>query len=59
MKENFKEATIEALFTVIEAFENNSIGSSNETLLKILSERIETKTTGMNKIEVNQKRKDN
>ena len=49
MKENFNEDTIEALFTVIEEFETNPVSGSNETLLEILSERIETITIGMSK----------
>ena len=48
----FKEQqkTIEALFATIEEFEGNPIKDlkSNETLLEILSERIETVTTIMN-----------
>ncbi len=42
-----KEKTIEALFTAIEEFEEKPIQDlkSNETLLEILSARVETITT--------------
>lgn len=50
MKEKKKEKTIEALFMVIDELEERPINDSrsNEIIIEVLSERIETVTTGLN-----------
>ena len=49
MAKNKKEKTIEALFIVIDEFDEKPFNDSqsNETLLEILSERVETISTNL------------